>query len=81
MVACLLTGSYGLPDFIQSESTLSDEELMSELFKAKLDFEAGNQFRYNQTNYWLLAQIIEKVTGLTFEGYVLKNQLTTGLSI
>ncbi len=39
-----------------------------------MEFVTGNQFRYNQTNYWFLAKIIEKITGMTFDEYVLKNQ-------
>jgi CubicO group peptidase (beta-lactamase class C family) len=39
-----------------------------------MQFETGNQFRYNQTNYWFLTIIIEKVTGKTFDNYILENQ-------
>lgn len=70
----LLSHSSGLPDIIKYESTLSDKSLMEKLAKDKMDFVTGNQFRYNQTNYWLLAQIIEKITGLPFDEYVLDNQ-------
>ena len=41
-----------------------------------MEFKTGNQFGYNQTNYVLLSKIIEKITGLTFEKYVLKNQFS-----
>jgi len=70
----LLSHSSGLPDIIRYRSTLSDEELMDKLSKDKMDFVTGSQFRYNQTNYWLLAQIIEKVTRMTFNDFILKNQ-------
>lgn len=70
----LLSHSSGLPDIIRYKSALSDEELMEKLSEDKMDFVTGNQFRYNQTNYWLLAQIIEKITGTTFDEYILKNQ-------
>ncbi|MCR9227387.1 MAG: serine hydrolase [Flavobacteriaceae bacterium] len=70
----LLSHSSGLPDIIKYESTISDKELMEKLSKDKMDFTTGYQFRYNQTNYWLLAQIIEKVTGMTFDEFILKNQ-------
>ncbi|WP_298420152.1 serine hydrolase [uncultured Kordia sp.] len=78
----LLSHSSGLPDIIRYESTLSDKALMEKLFKDDMDFVTGNQFRYNQTNYWLLAQIIEKITGMTFDEYILKYQFdntTTGV--
>lgn len=70
----LLSHSSGLPDIIKYKSTLTDEELMGKLFKDKMNFAIGKQFQYNQTNYWLLAQIIEKITGMSFNDYVIKNQ-------
>ena len=70
----LLSHSSGLPDIIRYKSTLTDEELMEKLFNDRMNFAIGNQFQYNQTNYWLLAQIIEKVTRMSFDDYILKNQ-------
>ncbi|RLK02289.1 serine hydrolase domain-containing protein [Tenacibaculum discolor] len=70
----LLSHSSGLPDIIRYKSTLTDEELMKKLFNGRMNFAIGNQFQYNQTNYWLLAQIIEKVTKMSFDDYILKNQ-------
>ncbi|CAM1340507.1 serine hydrolase [Tenacibaculum aestuarii] len=70
----LLSHSSGLPDIIRYKSILTDEELMEKLFNDKMNFATGNQFQYNQTNYWLLAQIIEKITGMSFDDYILKNQ-------
>ena len=70
----LLSHSSGLPDIIRYKSTLTDIELMDKLSKDKMEFVTGNQFRYNQTNYWLLAQIIEKITGMTFDKYIIENQ-------
>jgi len=70
----LLSHSSGLPDIIRYESTLSDKELLDKLAKDKMEFVTGNEFRYNQTNYWFLAKIIEKITEMTFDEYVLKNQ-------
>lgn len=70
----LLSHSSGIPNFIRYKSTLSDEELMEKLSNDKMEFVTGNQFSYNQTNYWLLAQIIEKITGTTFDKYILQHQ-------
>lgn len=70
----LLSHSSGLPDIIRYESTLSDEELMDKLSKDNMSFVTGNQFQYNQTNYWLLAQVIEEITGMVFDDYILKEQ-------
>lgn len=76
----LLSHSSGLPDIVRYKSTLSDVELMDELSKAKMEFVVGNEFRYNQTNYWLLARIIEKITGVTFDEYILNNQFNNSTS-
>ncbi|MEM6892727.1 MAG: serine hydrolase [Bacteroidota bacterium] len=73
----LLTHSSGLPDIVRYESSLSDEALMEQLSKDKMDFATGHQFRYNQTNYWLLAQIIENITGKPFDEYVITNQFAS----
>ena len=70
----LLSHSSGIPDIIRYKSTLTDDELMEKLSEAKMEFATGSQFRYNQTNYWLLAQIIEKITGKTFDTFILENQ-------
>ncbi|WP_276388947.1 serine hydrolase [Eudoraea chungangensis] len=72
----LLSHSSGLPDIMKYESTLTDDELMGKLYNDKMEFETGYQFSYNQTNYWLLTQIIEKITGATFDKFILKNQFS-----
>ncbi|OXA81708.1 CubicO group peptidase, beta-lactamase class C family [Flavobacterium aquidurense] len=73
----LLTHSSGLPDVVQFDDipfTLPYTEKISLLAKKPMQFATGNQYRYNQTNYLFLAKIIEKITGLTFDEYILKNQ-------
>lgn len=40
--------------------------------KAALVFKAGNDFSYNNVNYNILALIIEKISGLSFESYLKK---------
>ena len=73
----LLSHSSGIPDFARYEDISADAsnaEVFARLAKEKMEFETGNQFSYNQTNFMLLAMIIEKISGQTFEDYVLKNQ-------
>ncbi|HNP17189.1 MAG TPA: serine hydrolase [Fulvivirga sp.] len=70
----LLTHSSGLPDFHVNEGNISDEDIWIKLINEGMHFEKGYQFEYNQTNYWLLAQIIETITGKPFEKIVLTNQ-------
>lgn len=81
----LLTHSSGLPDVVRFQDippTLSDSEKLQKLSQKPMQFETGNQFRYNQTNYWLLTIIIEKITGKSFDDYILENQFPlTGTNV
>ncbi len=52
---------------------VTDEEFLQALYKAPLDFEPGSKFEYSNTNYHLLAFIIEKVSGMKYCDYVKKN--------
>ena len=52
---------------------ISDEEFLNAMYKAPLGFEPGSAFEYSNTNYHLLAFIIEKVTGQKYCDYVKKN--------
>ncbi len=70
----LLSHSSGIPDFTQFESTLSNEEVMTKLRSLPLDFPTGERFAYNQTNYWLLAQLIERLSGQSLEAFIVEHQ-------
>ncbi|MCU7617058.1 serine hydrolase [Chryseobacterium sp. PBS4-4] len=73
----LLSHSSGIPDFARYEDILADssnDQVFERLSKEKMEFETGNQFSYNQTNFMLLGMIIEKISGQTFDDYVMKNQ-------
>lgn len=72
----LLTHSSGLPDIIKYPSNLSDQTLMARLSADPMEFETGSRFYYNQTNYWLLAQVIEQLSGQSFATYVLQKQFS-----
>lgn len=77
----LLTHSSGLPDIWTPElrpqlRKITDKELLGQLFAKNMVFKTGDHWEYNQTNFWLFAMIIEKVTGNTFEDFVLKNQFS-----
>ena len=76
----LLTHSSGLPDIVKFEDipySLDGNEKWKRLYKKPMEFEVGNHYSYNQTNYVLLSKIIEKITGLSFDEYVMKNQFPT----
>ena len=52
---------------------ISDEEFLQALYKAPLGFDPGTQYEYSNTNYHVLAFIIEKVSGMKYCDYVRKN--------
>ncbi|WP_131799211.1 serine hydrolase domain-containing protein, partial [Chryseobacterium contaminans] len=75
----LLTHSSGIPNLITfNDITVDDSNarVIERLSKEKMDFKTGNEFRYNQTNYFLLTMIIEKITGQSFENFILNNQFS-----
>ncbi|MCF2876514.1 MULTISPECIES: serine hydrolase domain-containing protein [unclassified Tenacibaculum] len=72
----LLTHSSGLPDmssFPEIEK-LTEGEVKEAVFKREIEFDKGEKYAYNQSNFWLLQQIIEKVSGEKLEDFILKNQ-------
>ena len=52
---------------------MSVDEMLSEIQKQPADFSPGEQFLYNNSGYFLLGAIIEKVSGMTYGEYVTKN--------
>ncbi|MGU3376201.1 serine hydrolase [Chryseobacterium sp. M5A1_1a] len=73
----LVTHSSGLPnwvDFNDISVNATNAEVIDRLSKEKIEFETGDHYRYNQTNYLLITMIIEKITGKSYEDYVLQNQ-------
>lgn len=71
----LLTHTSGIPSYtglsgFWSDSTRNPYEvdyMVKNFHSGDLEFEPGSTFRYNNTGYYLLAVIIEKVTGRSFE--------------
>lgn len=52
---------------------VTDEDLLNAMYQAPLEFEPGTKCSYSNTNYRLLAFIIEQVTGMRYCDYVKKN--------
>lgn len=73
-VADLLAHASGLPDFVYFDGKTTNEELLAKLAKEKLYFPASAAFNYNQTNYWMLAKIIEKASEMPLAEFVTKGQ-------
>ncbi|MEM1002918.1 MAG: serine hydrolase [Bacteroidota bacterium] len=70
----LLTHSSGLPNFIHFDNRLSDEEMWVKLVQEETYFEPGAYWQYNQTNYWILAQIIERLSGKSLAEFIIQHQ-------
>ncbi|WP_379091570.1 serine hydrolase [Pedobacter sp. UC225_65] len=75
----LLTHTSGLPDFIDTKKGgnvggLPYPEALKAIREYPMEFEAGKQMRYNQTNYVLLGHIIEKLSGKPFEQFIKSQQ-------
>ncbi|GKU79456.1 serine hydrolase [Paenibacillus sp. L3-i20] len=67
-----LVNSTNLPEYNANLNKwpLSREQFLSVILEYPLDFSPGSQFSYNNTGYYLLGIIIEKLSGLTFEQFV-----------
>ncbi|MFP3541528.1 serine hydrolase, partial [Pseudomonas sp. SIMBA_044] len=51
------------------------DEALKKVIAMPNDYKAGEEFRYNQTNYYLLGLIINKLSGMTFQEFIAKGQL------
>ncbi|MFY0631451.1 MAG: serine hydrolase [Flavobacteriaceae bacterium] len=72
----LLTHSSGFPDMAPYHrmEKLTEKEAKDVIFEKKLAFDFGEKYQYNQTNFWLLQKIIEKLSGEKLEDFIIKNQ-------
>jgi CubicO group peptidase (beta-lactamase class C family) len=52
---------------------ISKEEFLNKVLSSKLRFDVGSSFSYSNIGYSLLAMIIEKVSGQTYETYLYEN--------
>lgn len=66
----------GLPDLEAAfgygvyRETPTDAEFQSRLVALPLDFAPGEKWAYSNTNYWLLARVVERTTGLTYARFM-----------
>jgi len=71
----LLTHTSGIPSYTEEPNFFPDvsrdpytvDEFIQSFCSGDLQFEPGSQFRYNNSGYFLLGAIIEKLTGKTYE--------------
>ena len=72
----LLTHSSGLPDmspFITFEK-LTEDEAKERVFDEPIRFSPGEKYEYNQTGFWLLQKIIEKITSKQLDDFIIEYQ-------
>jgi len=69
----LLTHSSGLPE-LEGINSPDEAEVLSATFKKENYFPAGNRFRYTQTNFLLLKQIMEVQSNKRFEEIIFDQQ-------
>lgn len=55
-------------EFMKGNTT--DEQMLEYFYKTDLLFEPGEKFKYSNTNYYLLALMIEQITGKTYADYI-----------
>lgn len=82
-IELLLTHSSGIPSYTSREDFgekvsrkfYKPDDFVKEFCSGDLEFEPGSQFLYNNSGYFILGAIIEKVTGMTYEVALKKNIL------
>lgn len=66
----------GLPDFESAfgydvyRETPSDADFQKRLIGLPIDFEPGEKWSYSNTNYWLLARVVERLSGRPYAQYM-----------
>ncbi|QJD96678.1 serine hydrolase [Mucilaginibacter robiniae] len=74
----VLTHTSGLPDLIDAEEQVighnDEQEAMQKVKALPIEFKPGEKFRYNQTGYVLLGQIIIKLSGMHFTRFIEERQ-------
>lgn len=75
----LLSHTSGIPDIVDEEEAVmihdNPETAWQKVLQMPNDFKAGEKFSYNQTNYLLLGRIIDKLSGMSFQEFITKEQL------
>ena len=79
----LLTHTSGLPEYFDwgkatfgnTDNLICNDDVVRILARRKLGlvFRTGSQYKYTNTNYMLLAAIVKKVSGMSFENYMEAN--------
>lgn len=63
----LLGHTSGIPDVVDTDKTKDSKTLMEFLSTMPLHFEPNSQWRYSNSNYYILGNIIKEVTGKDYD--------------
>lgn len=64
----------GMPGFFeQAKNDISTTEMMDYFKNEPMDFDPGEEFRYNNSGYYLLGVIIENLSGKTYADFIQAN--------
>jgi CubicO group peptidase (beta-lactamase class C family) len=69
----LLTHTSGIPEHSETVQKISHTDLIKKIEKGPLKFAPGTNWLYSDSNYAILAYILEQVTGVPMETYVKKH--------
>ncbi len=77
----LLNMSSGLTNFLElinpvdigTNEKENIQKIKKAIFDKELNFEPGSDYQYSNSNYFLLADIVEQVSGVTYKDYLRKN--------
>lgn len=72
----LMSHTSGLPDFEDAfgygvyRETPSDEDFQNRLLTLPIESEPGKKWKYSNTNYWLLARVVERLSGVRYAQFM-----------
>jgi CubicO group peptidase (beta-lactamase class C family) len=71
-VSNLLSQTSGIKDYLNDKNLygLPWEKVKNQIFSDTLNFKPGNGWSYSNTGFWIIARIIEKVTGMDYNQYL-----------
>ncbi|MGX9718785.1 serine hydrolase domain-containing protein [Stenotrophomonas acidaminiphila] len=73
----LLAHTSGLPDIVDAQGLVgggSEQDAWRAVARMPVEAEPGERFAYNQTNYGLLARIVERQAGMSYGNFVAGRQ-------
>lgn len=68
------SGIAGVWDSEENMLTKNNQTTLRKIKNLPVTFKPGEQFCYNQTNYLLLVMLIEKISGKSFDNYLIENE-------